>query len=174
MSFNENRLKTLFDLIKQIKVSVYGLVNEYRRLIHAASLGNKDFTKMCRITDGQVDENGNIYVTKDILANFSEKFKRKCILEAAYWCKYLPALDTFIKHMMNFDDPIVLLKTKNEQLRHLYECWLGDVYKDKYELGFISFLKDIDETKKNINIDMFKELNNKEDEEETLLHGLPL
>jgi hypothetical protein len=173
----EKKLKELTDITIKLKTSIYSLVNEYRRLIYLAVLGNKDFTKMCRVTDGQVDEAGKIFVTKDMLSNFTERFKNKCITEALYWSHYVNALDLFVKYMLNFDDPLILLKTKNKQLFHLYECWFGDVYKENKERGLLRLLSDIDEKRKNINVELFKELNNAsgdEETEETLLQGLPL
>lgn len=156
-------------------MAVYTLVNEYRRLIHMANFGNKDFSKMCRITNGEVDEKGNIYVTKEILEKFTVRVKEKCISEALYWCKYIPALDVFVKNMLNFEDPILLLKEKNnKQLIHIYECWFGDIYKEKHEEGFLNLQADIDKKRKDMNIELFKELNTIENEEDTLLNQLPL
>jgi hypothetical protein len=169
---SEERLKNLSDIVKKLKIAIYTLVNEYRRLIHIANFGNKDFSKMCRVTNGEVDENGNIFVTKDVLEDFTNRFRQKCANEALFWCQYIPSLDIFVKNILSFEDPSFLLKTKNKQLQHLYECWFGDIYKDKQESAFLLFLRDIENKKSNINVEMFKDLNKQE--EESLLHGLPL
>jgi hypothetical protein len=169
---SEDRLYRLSRLIKDLKIAIYSLVNEYRRLIHMSCSSNKDFTKMCRASHGQIDEKGSIYVTKNMLENFAERFKNKCLEEASYWAKFIPILDIFVQNMLNFEDPIVLLKTKNEQLRYIYECWFGDVYKVNFEQGIIMFKNEIEKKKKNINLELFKSLS--EVEEETLLQGLPL
>jgi hypothetical protein len=178
MAFTEDRLKKLSLIVKQLKTAIYSLINEYRKLIHMVTFKEKDFTKMCRITNGEIDETGKIYVTKEILDQFKDRFSKKCLAEASQWIKYFQSLDIFIRNMFNFDDPIILLKEKdNKQLHYIYGCWFGDIHKKKrHEQGLLTFLDEIEKKKQHIHNDLFRELNKVEDNEEddTLLKGLPL
>lgn len=174
----EERLKNISEIIGQLKTAIYSLINEYRRIIHMANFDNKSMSKMCKITDGDIDENGKIYVTQDVMNKFIINIKKECTTEALYWCKYFQALDTFVKNMIDFENPskTILLNCDDKQLHHLYECWFGDVYDTKMEQGLLSFKRDVEERKQTITVDMFRKMNteNTSFEEETLLQGLPL
>jgi hypothetical protein len=147
-------------IIRRLKIAIYSLVNEYRRLIHMATSTNKDFTKMCRVTNGTVDEEGNIFVTKSMLSNFATNFKTLCLEKAIYWAQFYPAIDIFINNLINFEDPIVLIKfAHNKQLKFLYECWFGEIYISKYEDSFVELTNEVLSKKKNINLELFQELN---------------
>lgn len=171
--FDEKRLLLLQKAIHNVKTAIYDIVNQYRKLIDMASSNNKDFTKMCRVTDGTVDEKGNIYVTKSMLDKFATKFKSYCLKEAIYWIDFFSAINIFVENLINFEDPILLLKSKNSQLKYLYECWFGDIYDVKHEESLNMLTKEIQSKKQNINVNIFKILNTDEEEEDTLLYGLP-
>lgn len=163
---------------KTLKEECLLIIKEYRKIIFSLDkpeiktdtildmfVGDQyNIDSICKIVDGQVDEEGNIFITDFIKEKFKNKIKEKCLSEINYYILYVTKyIDIFIDALINFKNPItVLIHHSNcNQLKFLFECWLGDIYsneKIKYFDAILKFADDVSKKRMNINENTFNHL----------------
>lgn len=163
----ETILKQLSDVTKKFKSSVYAIVNNYKKLIHTINSDPNIVTKMCKISIGQISEDGKIFVTKDMFNKFVEDAINICSLEALYWTKYLESIDTFFALMLDWRQPQNILSViHDKQMLILFQVWFGDMYDVKHIQGLERFIKHIEAESKTLNTRMFRYLTTKPPEKD--------
>jgi hypothetical protein len=162
-------------IFKSLKEECLFIVKEYRKIIFSLDkpdvrtntfldvfIDRYNVDSFCKIIDGQVDEEGKIFITSNIKQNFENKIKQKCLEDINYYALFVTKfIDVFIEALVNFKNPILTLSQypNSKQLRFLYECWFGEIYPNiKHFDAIIQFTEEIKNKRTNINETTFNHL----------------
>ena len=171
----EKKLEELKIEVNNLKVSLYSLIEGYRKLIHISQMEPNKLIPLCKITTSIVDEKGIIMVGNEVLDTLKEKIIAKCLKECDNYINLFYSVDKFIMEMMEYVD---IVKSsyffKDENFLLLSKCWCGDKYEGQTKQNALRLLTDhFNSLAKNLSIDMFKNLyyeieNDKKEENETI------
>lgn len=180
--YNGTKLKTeeyilkIGKIFKEFKMAIYNIVNEHRKLIHVIEMKDSIIKDMCKVVDGDIDENGKIYITNELLNKFKQKIIKHLVSESVSWINYNKNIDKFLNNMFNFDlhNSMLVEEPNNKQLEELYRIWFGIEYKNVYGVDAITkFVNGINKKATQLNIQMFKNVfYEKENNEEESTIGI--
>lgn len=147
--------------VKNLKISLYSLIDGFRKLIHIAQMEQDKLIPLCKVTTSIIDEKGTILVGKDILQALSDKIVAKCLEESENYISLFYSIDRFILGMLDYMDIIKVLhsSSNDRNMKLLCECWCGDKYDGHTKKNGLKCLSNhFNKLTKELSIEMFKNL----------------
>lgn len=156
----EARLEELRIEVKNLKVSLYSLIEGYRKLIHIAQMEQERLVPLCKVTTGVVDADGSILVGKEVLQALSEKIVLRCLEESAHYIDLFHSVDKFVMGMLDYVDILKTLHTHNSKnMKLLCECWCGDKYDGQSKKNGLRCLSEhFKKLAERLSLEMFKNM----------------
>jgi hypothetical protein len=123
----EHETTDLTQAIKDLKSTVYSLVEKYRKIAYSLHKGSKVINQFCLKLKGVVGDDGEFYVTKEMEDDFAETITKKCIRYGKEFVEFFDNIDFFVRKLLEFKDITVQLrKNNNVFFKKLCQYWCGD------------------------------------------------